>query len=112
MSDPHSPSKVRGFRLSRRRTSVSLEDAFWEAARTIAATRGTSIQGLIAEIDATRGDNGNLSSAIRTYVLDFYRGRVEGAEPSDEDGAMAPARGLPLARGSSETAGKPAPAAR
>jgi predicted DNA-binding ribbon-helix-helix protein len=50
------------------RTSISLEDAFWNALREIAVTRGQSLAGLVAEIDATRGD-ANLSSAIRVFVL-------------------------------------------
>ncbi len=49
------------------RTSVSLEDAFWTALAAIAARDGKSINGLIGEIDGGRA--GNLSSAIRVYVL-------------------------------------------
>ena len=48
-------------------TSVSLEAEFWEALREIAEARGASINQLVAAIDATRG--GNLSSAIRVFVL-------------------------------------------
>jgi predicted DNA-binding ribbon-helix-helix protein len=50
------------------RTSISLEDAFWRALKEIAAERGQSLAGLVAEIDSTRGD-ANLSSAIRVFVL-------------------------------------------
>lgn len=50
------------------RTSVSLEDAFWQAFRRIAADRGQPINDLAAEIDAQRGDIG-LASAIRVFVL-------------------------------------------
>ena len=49
------------------RTSVSLEPEFWEALKGIAARRGASLNQLIAGIDAER--TGNLSSAIRIYVL-------------------------------------------
>jgi predicted DNA-binding ribbon-helix-helix protein len=49
------------------RTSVSLEPAFWEALKTLAARRALSINKLIAEIDRQR--SGNLSSAIRVYLL-------------------------------------------
>jgi predicted DNA-binding ribbon-helix-helix protein len=73
LSAHQSQLKVRGFRLARRKTSVSLEDAFWEAARAIATARRISIQALIAEIDAAKCDNVNLSSAIRTFVLEYYR---------------------------------------
>lgn len=49
-------------------TSVSLEEAFWEALRGIARARSTSVQALIGEIDGRRGQQ-NLSSAIRVFVL-------------------------------------------
>lgn len=50
------------------RTSVSLEDAFWRRLRAIAKQRGVSLNRLVAEIDRNR--DGNLSSAIRLFVLD------------------------------------------
>ena len=49
------------------RTSVSLEPEFWDALKVIAERRNTSLNRLIAEIDAER--SGNLSSAIRVFVL-------------------------------------------
>ena len=57
------------------RTSVSLEDAFWQSLREIATRRGVSVNTLVAEIDGAR--TGNLSSAIRIHVLDWLRGRRE-----------------------------------
>jgi predicted DNA-binding ribbon-helix-helix protein len=48
-------------------TSVTLEDEFWNALRDIAKSQGRSQNSLVAEIDADR--DGNLSSAIRVYVL-------------------------------------------
>ncbi len=53
------------------RTSVSLEPAFWDALKAVAARRGVSLNRLIAEIDAAR--TGNLSSAIRVFVLSSLR---------------------------------------
>lgn len=53
-------------------TSVSLEDPFWTALKRIAATTGQSLNALITEIDNSR--SGNLSSALRVYVL----ARLEG----------------------------------
>jgi len=50
------------------RTSVSLERAFWEGLKQIAADRGQSLAALVATIDAERGE-ANLSSAIRVFVL-------------------------------------------
>lgn len=52
-------------------TSLSLEEAFWEDLRKMARRRGTSITALIAAVDAER--QGNLSSALRLFVLDCYR---------------------------------------
>lgn len=54
------------------RTSVSLEAPFWAALKDIAAERGVALGALIAEID--RGRTGNLSSAIRLFVLAALRG--------------------------------------
>lgn len=55
------------------RTSVSLEEEFWQAFRAIAAERDVALNALAAEIDETRGDVG-LASAIRVFVLRQYRG--------------------------------------
>ena len=59
--------KVRG-----RKTSVSLEDEFWEALQEIARARGQSLATLVGEIDASRG-GANLSSHLRLFVLEHYR---------------------------------------
>lgn len=48
-------------------SSVSLEEEFWDELRVIAEARGQSLNQLISEIDA--GRSGNLSSAIRVFVL-------------------------------------------
>lgn len=50
------------------RTSISLEDAFWQALKNCAAARGLSLAALVTEIDSARGD-ANLSSAIRVYLF-------------------------------------------
>ena len=55
--------------LKGHRTSVSLEDEFWQAFREIAAQKNKSINALIAEIDVERGTETGLASAIRLYVL-------------------------------------------
>jgi predicted DNA-binding ribbon-helix-helix protein len=57
------------------RTSVSLEEAFWLAFRTIAQERGQTINALAAEIDAGRYGGAGLASAIRVFVLDHFRNR-------------------------------------
>tara|TARA_R110002096_G_scaffold372233_1_gene565701 strand:+ start:612 stop:830 length:219 start_codon:yes stop_codon:yes gene_type:complete len=58
----------RSLTLRGHRTSVSLEDPFWQAFRDIALARDQTINGLAAQIDAARGDVG-LASAIRLFVL-------------------------------------------
>jgi predicted DNA-binding ribbon-helix-helix protein len=55
------------------RTSISLEDVFWDGLKAIAAARESPLARLVAEIDAQRGD-ANLSSAIRVFVLQAARG--------------------------------------
>ena len=59
--------KKRSVVVSGHRTSISLERIFWDCLRDIAAHRGLTINQLVSEIDA--GRSGNLSSAIRVYVL-------------------------------------------
>ncbi|MCH2095118.1 MAG: ribbon-helix-helix domain-containing protein [Rhodobacteraceae bacterium] len=58
------------------RTSVSLEDPFWQAFREIAAAQGKPINVLAAEIDASRGVEAGLASAIRVFVLAHYRDKA------------------------------------
>jgi len=53
-------------------TSVSLEEAFWDGLKEIAAQRTLSLAALVAEIDAERG-SANLSSALRVFVLKTFR---------------------------------------
>lgn len=55
------------------RTSVSLEPEFWQAFRTIAEERGMPLNALAAEVDAARGVDRGLASAIRVYVLEYVR---------------------------------------
>jgi predicted DNA-binding ribbon-helix-helix protein len=61
--------------LDGHRTSVSLEPAFWEALREIAEARGVSVNRLVASVDRERAAAGNLSSALRVFVLEEARGR-------------------------------------
>jgi len=57
----------RSVRIAGHRTSVSLEPAFWDELKKIAASRGFSINKLVTEADL--GRSGNLSSALRLLVL-------------------------------------------
>lgn len=54
------------------RTSISLEDIFWSELRDIALGRGATLSNIVAEIKTELGD-GNLSSAIRVFVLNRAR---------------------------------------
>ena len=57
------------------KTSVSLEDVFWQALKQISKERGISIGDIVAEIDGHR-QAANLSSHLRTFVLDYFRTRA------------------------------------
>ena len=65
------------------RTSVCLEDAFWTAVKEIAAGRDMTVSDLVAVINAKRR-HGNLSSAIRLFVLDFYRSQLCDEKPGGD----------------------------
>jgi len=67
-----SPVVKRSIVIAGHKTSVSLEDAFWKGLKEIAGTRDTTLSDLVASIDGGR-NGGNLSSAIRLYVLEHYR---------------------------------------
>ncbi|MCR8549660.1 ribbon-helix-helix domain-containing protein [Salipiger sp. P9] len=58
------------------RTSVSLEEAFWNEFRAIARAEGKALNALAAEIDETRGLEAGLASAIRVYVLKYVKARA------------------------------------
>ena len=65
----------RSVMVSGHRTSVSLEDAFWNGLKEIAKAQGASVTETVTEIDTTRQQNkqNNLSSAIRLFVLGHIR---------------------------------------
>jgi predicted DNA-binding ribbon-helix-helix protein len=67
-------------------TSLSLEEPFWEDLRKVARRRGMSLNALVGSVDA--GRSGNLSSALRLFVLACYRNGELGPEPSPEDTRM------------------------
>ena len=65
--------KKRSLTLRGHRTSVSLEDEFWQAFREIAIESNRSVNDLAAEIDEKRGTATGLASAIRLFVLAHFR---------------------------------------
>nr|WP_321456347.1 ribbon-helix-helix domain-containing protein [uncultured Cohaesibacter sp.] len=57
------------------RTSISLEDEFWQGLKALAESRDKSLADIIRQIDKDRGRN-NLSSAIRIIVLNYYKSQI------------------------------------
>jgi predicted DNA-binding ribbon-helix-helix protein len=79
-----SPVVKRSIVIAGHKTSVSLEDAFWRGLKEIASGRNATLSDLVASIDADR-QHGNLSSALRLFVLNFYR------NPPAEEASLRPA---------------------
>jgi len=67
--------RKRSITIRGHRTSVSLEEEFWNSLRDIAERGDTTIGGLMTDIDAARQPDENLSSAARLHVLRWYRER-------------------------------------
>ncbi len=83
-----SPVVKRSIVVAGHKTSVSLEEAFWNGMKEISAMRGMTLSELVGEIDGGR-QQGNLSSAIRLFVLDYFRSRAAAALPA-KDGSTRP----------------------
>jgi predicted DNA-binding ribbon-helix-helix protein len=69
--------------VKKRKTSITLEDDFWQALREIAELRRVSLSRLISSIDADR-EFANLSSAIRLFVLRFFKEQQARRHPTLE----------------------------
>jgi predicted DNA-binding ribbon-helix-helix protein len=67
--------KKHSIALAGHKTSISLEDEFWKSLREIACERGTTLPRLIEEIDMERKSD-NLASALRIFVLRYYRDQL------------------------------------
>jgi len=74
-----SPVVKRSVILAGHKTSVSLEDAFWNALKEIARKRLMTLSELIGTIDSQR-QQGNFSSAIRIFALEYYRSQIPEVE--------------------------------
>jgi predicted DNA-binding ribbon-helix-helix protein len=74
-----SPVVKRSIVLAGHKTSVSLEDEFWRGLKEIAGKRLVTLSTLVDTIDAQR-QQGNLSSALRLFVLEFYRSQIPEVE--------------------------------
>ncbi len=84
-----SPVVKRSIVIAGHKTSVSLEDAFWKALKEIAVSRNMTLSDVVASIDTDRRQ-GNLSSAIRIFVLDYFRTRDAEQRRRDERAQMSP----------------------
>jgi predicted DNA-binding ribbon-helix-helix protein len=73
--------------VKNRKTSVSVEDDFWKSLKKIAQSHQQSLQHLIEEIDRDR-TFANLSSAIRLFVLGFYKGQFDQQDRISEQSAI------------------------
>ena len=83
-----SPVVKRSIVIAGHKTSVSLEDAFWKGLKDIAGDRNLTLSDLVATIDTDR-QHGNLSSAIRLFVLDHYRNQTATVAPTVSRDLMA-----------------------
>ena len=80
-----SPIVKRSIVVNGHKTSVSLEEAFWIGVKDISAELNKTLSELVGEIDTQR-QQGNLSSALRLFVLDHFKTRASG----DSDAASKP----------------------
>jgi predicted DNA-binding ribbon-helix-helix protein len=72
------PAEIkRSVSISGHRTSISLEQPFWEALKEVACTLDVSVNELVRRIDETRDAEGNLSGAVRVYVLTHFKSRSD-----------------------------------
>lgn len=81
--------RKRSFSIRGHRTSLSLEEPFWSALKEIAATDGRPLADLVGSIDARRGDDTGLSTAVRLFILDHYRRACLAAPASQQQNAGA-----------------------
>ncbi len=65
--------RKRSITIHGHRTSLSLEDPFWDALHSIAERRGMAVAALVADIDDGRDPTDNLSSAARLFVLEWLK---------------------------------------
>lgn len=71
--DPASAKpRKRSLSIAGHSTSITLEDAFWDALKAIAAEKNTTVAALVAAVDAERGP-ASLSAALRVYVFNFVK---------------------------------------
>lgn len=94
-----SPVVKRSIVIAGHKTSVSLEDAFWRGLKEIANNRHMTLSDLVGSIDSER-KHGNLSSAIRLFVLNHYQARpnYEGQNRPAREIIMMPPQAVSVLR--------------
>jgi predicted DNA-binding ribbon-helix-helix protein len=81
----------RSIAVGNHKTSVTLEEAFWNGLKAIASDRNLTLSELVTAIDSER-PNANLSSAIRLFVLDHYRTMTGSAADARNSQVEMPAK--------------------
>jgi predicted DNA-binding ribbon-helix-helix protein len=84
-----SPVIKRSIVIAGHKTSVSLEDAFWKGLKEIASSRNLTLSQIASTVDSNRA-HGNLSSALRLFVLDYYRAYLGEAATQNNQPALQP----------------------
>ncbi len=70
------PAEIkRSVTISGHRTSISLERPFWDALKEIACSQDVSVNELVRRIDEGRDSEGNLSGAVRVYILAHFKNK-------------------------------------
>ncbi len=75
--------KKRSLTLRKHKTSVTLEEDFWKSFQEIASKQKKGINELASEIDYERGQNCGLASAIRLYILNYFKSQKSNLLPEE-----------------------------
>ena len=71
------PAEIkRSVSIAGHRTSISLERPFWDALKEIACSEDISVNELVRRVDENRDSEGNLSGAVRVYVLGHFKDKA------------------------------------
>jgi len=82
VSNMKSPIIKRSVSVNGHKTSISLEEPFWNEIKTIASQKNTSIKDLITDIDRGKQAEANLSSSLRVFILRHYRAITDTVTPA------------------------------
>ena len=74
----------RSITIAGHRTSITLEQNFWDALKELACSEDVSVSELVRRIDQGKGDGANLSSAVRVHVLENFRNKAACASGKTE----------------------------